>query len=480
MRAILYRNLHLLRHSRALPIVIALWLLPSALAILMHAASRSTATTAIDACLMIPVATLAPTLMQETVRGDVEDGTDVTVHCSVIGAGPYLAGQILTVLAPAATAYPPIVLIAGIPGPGVMADASALSIAALAGIAAVAAVGTITGGNGIASILAGMAPPAIAIMLRRMAPDVPSWAVVMPALAATAISMAAITVAARHRHAHTLRPSAGRPQDTVTEPAPHEGAAMCGSDIIAVSVRNVTFGYSRHVTVLDHINLDIPQGQSLAILGSNGVGKTTLFRIITGMLRPDEGEAVIDADAVGDMRGVFMLADGDGLSSSLTIRENIVFRSMLFGSSGSPNRIKSGRLEQEPLVRAFGLADHLDDRVSELSSGMRRRAGIAAGMLFKPRLIMLDEPTNMVDPGTRDLLIEMIGQLGEAGCTVLTITHDLDYCWRTADRVIRLDHGTVTLDRRLDEFADYDAFRSSVDADGSPDTHHVDFGFGRP
>lgn len=254
---------------------------------------------------------------------------------------------------------------------------------------------------------------------------------------------------------------------------------MCGSDIIAVSVRNVTFGYPRHVTVLDHINLDIPQGQSLAILGCNGVGKTTLFRIITGMLRPDEGEAVIDADAVGDMRGVFMLADGDGLSSALTIRENIIFRSMLFGSSGSPSRIESGRLEQEPLVRAFGLADHLDDRVSELSSGMRRRAGIAAGMLFKPRLIMLDEPTNMVDPGTRDLLIEMIGQLGEAGCTVLTITHDLDYCWRTADRVIRLGHGTVTLDRRLDEFADYDAFKSSVDADGSPDTHHVDFGFGR-
>ena len=95
---------------------------------------------------------------------------------------------------------------------------------------------------------------------------------------------------------------------------------MPESTPIAISVRNVTFGYTRHDMVLDHVGFDVPHGQSLAVLGYNGVGKTTLFRIITGLLRPRSGEAAINADVIHGMRDVFMLSTDGALATQLSLR----------------------------------------------------------------------------------------------------------------------------------------------------------------
>lgn len=105
---------------------------------------------------------------------------------------------------------------------------------------------------------------------------------------------------------------------------------MPESTPIAISVRNVTFGYTRHDTVLDHVGFGVPHGQSLAVLGYNGVGKTTLFRIITGLLRPRSGEAIVNADVIHGMRDVFMLSADGALATQLSLRENIAFRAKLF------------------------------------------------------------------------------------------------------------------------------------------------------
>ena len=113
--------------------------------------------------------------------------------------------------------------------------------------------------------------------------------------------------------------------------------------------------------------------------------------------------------------------------------------------------------------------------MGELSSGLRRRADIAVGLLFHPHLVMLDEPTNAVDPATRDLLIELSHQLSDSGRTLLTITHDLDYCWQIADRVILFDHGRIAVDRRIAEFPDFATFKATMTID-EPRTH-VSFGF---
>lgn len=92
--------------------------------------------------------------------------------------------------------------------------------------------------------------------------------------------------------------------------------------------------------------------------------------------------------------------------------------------------------------------DQLDKKVSDLSSGLRKRVGIVAGMMFDPHVIMLDEPTNAIDPLTRDLLIEYMGRLRADNRTILTITHDLHYCWNVSDRIIVLDHKHIALDAR--------------------------------
>ncbi|PWG64787.1 ABC transporter ATP-binding protein [Bifidobacterium callitrichidarum] len=246
---------------------------------------------------------------------------------------------------------------------------------------------------------------------------------------------------------------------------------------LAVRVTDMTFGYKRNKPVLEHINLDVPAGQSLGILGYNGVGKTTLFGVITGLLRPQEGSAAINADVFHSMREVFQLTDSGNLSPTMTIRENLKFRAMLYATHDDPHPLDLQHLDQLPMIQAFELGEHLDKKVKDLSSGLKKRAGIVAGMLFDPRLILLDEPTNAVDPVTRQLLIDLMRQLKADGRTILTITHDLDYCWEVTDRVIILNDRYLIKDCRLADFAGIDDFKRAATLGRG--RAHIDFGLGR-
>lgn len=247
-----------------------------------------------------------------------------------------------------------------------------------------------------------------------------------------------------------------------------------------ISVEHVTFGYKRDQTVLDDIGFTVPQGQSLALLGYNGVGKTTLFRLIVGRLRPREGRCVIDKHLVPSMREVFQMTENGNLVDTMTVRDNIRFRQLLFGAQaagGNGSFSEQGQLEQHPLVQAFELGPHLDKKVLELSSGLRKRAGIVAGMIFDPHVIMMDEPTNAIDPITCDLLTEYISQLKADGRTLLTITHDLEYCWDVADRVIILDNKHIVKDIMRADFPDYESFTKTATL--GHESKHVDFGLSR-
>ena len=203
-----------------------------------------------------------------------------------------------------------------------------------------------------------------------------------------------------------------------------------------IAVEHVTFGYKKKQTVLEDIDFTVPQGQSLAILGYNGVGKTTLFRLIVGLLRPREGRCVIDRRRVPSMRDVFQMTENGNLVGTME--------------------------------------GHLDKKVAELSTGLRKRVGIVAGMLFDPHVIMLDEPSNAIDPITRSLLVDYVNQLRADERTLLTVTHDLEYCWNVADRIIILDDKHLVKDMMLAEFDDYEAFTKASTL--GRDRTHVDFG----
>lgn len=246
---------------------------------------------------------------------------------------------------------------------------------------------------------------------------------------------------------------------------------MNTTDIIKVN--DLTFGYKRKQAVLEHITFTVPKGQSLAILGYNGVGKTTLFDLIVGLRRPWSGYAAINKAFVPSMRDVFQMSEQAGLIDTMTVRENFKFRKMLFKPKDDDKTFFEA-LEKNPLVQAFELNDQLDKKVSDLSSGLRKRVGIVAGMMFDPHVIMLDEPTNAIDPMTHDLLTEYMGRLRADGRTILTITHDLHYCWNVADRIIVLDHKHIALDAMLSDFSSFDEFSKAALL--GHEYKHIDFG----
>jgi ABC-type multidrug transport system ATPase subunit len=243
-----------------------------------------------------------------------------------------------------------------------------------------------------------------------------------------------------------------------------------------ISIESLTFGYKRKNPVLEDISLQVPQGQSLAILGYNGVGKTTLMNLIVGLLKPQSGRAIINKALVPSMRDVFQMTEQANLVNTMTVRDNITFRKYLFESkqNDQSTHLDPKHLDEEPLVKAFDLIEHLDKKVSDLSSGLRKRAGIVAGMLFDPHVIMLDEPTNSIDPITRQLLIDYINQLRADGRTLLTITHDLEYCWDVADRIVILDNKHMAKDAMLSTFHDFEEFKRAATL--GREKKNVDFG----
>jgi ABC-type multidrug transport system ATPase subunit len=245
----------------------------------------------------------------------------------------------------------------------------------------------------------------------------------------------------------------------------------------AITVQHVNFAYHHNDLVLENISFEVQCGQSLCILGINGVGKTTLLNLIVGLLKPKSGRAIINQTVAHSYRDVFLLTDMSNLSEDMSVRDNIAFKIMLMNrhhTSHNDTLPNMGSLEEEPLIKAFELESQLDKKVSTLSSGMRKRVGIVTGMLFNPRIIMLDEPTNSIDPFTRQLLIEYMNELHKAGRTLLTVTHDLEFCWKTATRVIILNNRQIIRDMMLGEYESFEDF--SYAAGLTSQAIHKDFG----
>ncbi len=185
------------------------------------------------------------------------------------------------------------------------------------------------------------------------------------------------------------------------------------------------------------------RGELFGLLGPNGGGKTTLFRILATLLPPDSGSArLFDLDAARDAAAirerigvVFQAPSVDG---KLSVVENLRHQGHLYGLSG---RALAARIA-EALAR-FGLAERSRDRVDRLSGGLRRRVELAKGLLHEPEMLILDEPSVGLDPGARrDLWAQIAALRAERGITVLLTTHLLDEAER-CDRLAILDRGAI-------------------------------------
>jgi ABC-2 type transport system ATP-binding protein len=215
---------------------------------------------------------------------------------------------------------------------------------------------------------------------------------------------------------------------------------------LAVEARGVRFTYrgKRGASRLALVGLDfqVPAGEIFGFLGPNGGGKTTLFRILATLVRPDEGEVrVFGADLAREAREVRrrlgVVFQNPSLDLQLTVRENLVHQGHLYGLSG---RNLDGRIAAA--LDRFGLADRAGQKALELSGGLRRRVEIAKALLHAPRLLLLDEPSTGLDPGARRDLWETLEALRAEGVTVLLTTHFMEEGDR-CDHLVLLDRGTI-------------------------------------
>lgn len=207
--------------------------------------------------------------------------------------------------------------------------------------------------------------------------------------------------------------------------------------------------YFGTVTALAEVSLTVPEQTCFGLLGPNGAGKTTLIRSIVGRVRPDAGTITLFGAAVKSSAAKAALGwvpQDLALYPRLTCRENLQAFGRYQGLGGKKLR--------EAIASSLawaGLTDRADSTVQTLSGGMKRRLNLAAGIIHRPRLVLLDEPTVGVDPQSRNRLFEMVADLRSQGATVIYTTHYMEEAERLCDRIAILDHARIIAEGTKDE-----------------------------
>ncbi|MBV1868866.1 MAG: ATP-binding cassette domain-containing protein [Marinosulfonomonas sp.] len=200
--------------------------------------------------------------------------------------------------------------------------------------------------------------------------------------------------------------------------------------------------------VLTGVNLTIPSGESMVIIGGSGTGKSICLKCILGLIKPDSGTILLDgADVATAERDAFlarfgMLFQGGALFDSLSVWQNVAFR-LLRGSLKRP-KAEAREIAIEKLRRVGLSPDVADLFPAELSGGMQKRVGLARAIAAEPEIIFFDEPTTGLDPIMAGVINELIREIvTEMGATAMTITHDMTSVRAIADRVAMLHDGVI-------------------------------------
>ncbi|MEU7132037.1 ATP-binding cassette domain-containing protein [Streptomyces sp. NPDC046261] len=201
-----------------------------------------------------------------------------------------------------------------------------------------------------------------------------------------------------------------------------------------------TFG---DVTALDGVDLDVPEGTVLGLLGPNGAGKTTAVRVLTTLIKPDRGKAVVAGIDVlkkpNEVRhSIGLSGQFAAVDEYLTGRENLRMVGQLYQMSARDAKARAGEL-----LERFNLADAADRAAKTYSGGMRRRLDLAAALVVSPPVMFMDEPTTGLDPRNRQQLWEVIQELVAGGTTLLLTTQYLEEADHLAHDICVIDHGKV-------------------------------------
>jgi Cu-processing system ATP-binding protein len=215
---------------------------------------------------------------------------------------------------------------------------------------------------------------------------------------------------------------------------------------LTVEVRNVVKRFGRVEAVRD-VSFDLPEGQTVALVGHNGAGKTTLMKLMLGLIRPTGGSITVMGDdpAAGEFaarRRLGYLTENVSFNAALTGQETLAFYARL---KREPAKAVGTLLDRVGLTLAAGR------RVGTYSKGMRQRLGLAQALLGEPRVLLLDEPTTGLDPALRHSFYEIVEELRGRGATVLLSSHALTELEERAGRVVIMNRGVKVADGTLDE-----------------------------
>jgi len=219
-------------------------------------------------------------------------------------------------------------------------------------------------------------------------------------------------------------------------------------------VLEVSGAYKRfgETVALDGISLRLRADEWVGLLGPNGAGKTTLVRAIAGRVRLDRGQVKFGADPAEQTRagGWFGLVPQDNaLYPFMTARENLEVFGALHGLRGATLRERT-----EWALDWAGLVERADDLTAGYSGGMKRRLNLACGVLHRPGLVLLDEPTTGVDPQSRERIFAMLDELRRAGTALLHTTHQLSEAEGVCTRVVIIDRGRIVAEGAPDELVE--------------------------
>jgi phospholipid/cholesterol/gamma-HCH transport system ATP-binding protein len=197
-----------------------------------------------------------------------------------------------------------------------------------------------------------------------------------------------------------------------------------------IECRNVSKSFDDQI-ILDNISFNINRGETKIILGGSGSGKSTILKLILGLIRPDSGQILIEGLDIARMtehelqpirRNIGMVFQEGALFDSLSVRENVGYR------LSEEKRLDDDAIEEEVLQQLsfVGLEDSIDKMPAELSGGMKRRVGIARALVGTPKVVLYDEPTAGLDPITKRTIVELMVRLRDTeGVTSVFVTHDL-------------------------------------------------------
>jgi len=196
-------------------------------------------------------------------------------------------------------------------------------------------------------------------------------------------------------------------------------------------------------TAVNGVSFDIQENEIFSLLGPNGAGKTTIISMLSTLYVPTGGDATIGGHsirknpmAVRNLIGV--VPQELALYEDLTARENLVFWGQMYNLSG-----KALKSRVEEILEQIGLTEKAKDRVKTYSGGMKRRVNIGVGLLHKPKLLFMDEPTVGIDPQSRRAILDTVKSLNQQGMTVLYTTHYMEEAQELSNRVGIIDHGDL-------------------------------------